>query len=665
MKEISVKWGETLRDKERLKTIWEKFVYYNQIDPNLDELVKQSWLRSVFYGVNPHQEKGKKILSPKQLERCLRDKSDLLRISLPLMQSLYTLVQGSGFLVILCDENGLLLKMLGDPDTLFEAKNINFVEGANWSEEAMGTNAIGTCIKLDKPIQIYAAEHFSKICQSWTCSASPIHDPEGKIIGVLNMSGPFEKVHPHTLGMVVSAVEAIENQLKLIEKSKKNEIMQSYLEATINTLTEGVLIVTQEGSIIKTNEILLKMIKIDEQQIIGHKLNQVFGNEIMKKIAVAQTEIVDKEISLKVNFSGEIVHVLLNVKPIISSVGKLMGSLIMLKEIKKVRQFIHNLTGSQAKVTFADIIGNSLSFLECIKEAKLAACSNSSVLLMGESGTGKDLFAQAIHNESDRRKGPFIAINCGAIPRDLLGSELFGYVEGAFTGARKGGSAGKFELADGGTLFLDEIGEMSLEMQVLLLRVLQDKEVVRIGGHKVIPVDVRIIAATNKNLEREVKKGSFRKDLFYRLNVIPIKIPSLRNRKEDIPLLVSNFTKKLNHRLGKQIKRISPRLMDLLTEYDWPGNVRELQNVLERTIIRSTGDELLPEFLPIELKTEHMPIKEDDGLPLKEEIKKQALIQSIRESNGNFKQAARLLGISRSTLYRQLEKYNLEKYNLR
>ncbi len=649
-----------MRDRELLKVQWDRFITKNEIDPALDDVVKQSWLRSVSYGVNPLQKTGEACISRNELESRLMKKDDLLQFSIPLMESLYTLVQGSGFLVILCDEEGFLLKVKGDSNTLSDAQKMNFKEGFSWSEKAMGTNAIGTCITLDRPLQIYAGEHFSRICQTWTCSASPIHDPEGNVIGVLNMSGPFDKVHPHTLGMVVSAVLAIENQFRLKEKTQKNEIMQSYLEATINTLPEGVFIVTREGTIIRTNEMLLNTVGLDENNMLGRRMDQVFEHESLRNMIAAETEILDKEIDLMVKTSREMRHVLLNAKPIRSSAGELMGSLISMKEIKKVRQFINELTGSQAKYSFANIIGNSSCLAACKNEAKLAAVSHSTVLLLGESGTGKDLFAQAVHNESDRRNKPFIAINCGAISRDLLGSELFGYVEGAFTGAKKGGSVGKFEMADGGTLFLDEIGEMSLEMQVLLLRVLQEKEVVRIGGHKVIPVDVRIIAATNKNLEEEVRKGTFRKDLYYRLNVISIKIPSLRKRKEDIELLVRNFTQQLNGRLNKRIKFISPALFEILERYDWPGNVRELQNVLERTIVRSTGETLLPEFLPDELRVELVSETNKDSLPLKEDVKKQALIRSIQESTGNFKAAARNLGISRSTLYRQLKKYNLQ-----
>ncbi|GAX91715.1 sigma-54-dependent Fis family transcriptional regulator [Effusibacillus lacus] len=649
-----------MRNKEQLKAMWEKFVSNRQLDPDLDELVRQSWLRSVAFGVDPFQPVGRKARIQTSFPEYLQRKRGLLETALPLMESLYKIVRGSGFLVILCCESGFLLKVIGDRDTLREAERIHFVEGADWSEEAVGTNAIGTCLKLDRPIQIYAAEHFSEICHAWTCSAAPVHSPDGRIIGVLNMSGPFEKVHPHTLGMVVSAVEAIENHLSVIEKSRKNEIMQSYLEATVNTLTEGVVIAAKDGKIIRTNDTLSRIVKLKPEQMEGQRIDQVFDNRVMSQITSNAVTLTHREIRLRIAANGETVPVLMNVKPIKNPDGESMGALITLQEIEKVRQFVYDMTGSRAKITFDDIVGQSAVFLDCVNEARLAARTDSNVLLTGESGTGKDLFAQAIHNASIRRGKPFLAINCGAIPRDLLGSELFGFVEEAFTGAKKGGNAGKFELADGGTLFLDEIGEMSLEMQVLLLRVLQNKEVMRIGGYKAIPVDVRIIASTNKNLEEEVRKGTFREDLFYRLNVIPIKIPGLRKRKEDIPLLVYSFTEKLNQRLQKRIRSVSSELLDILSRYDWPGNVRELQNVLERTIIRADGEELLPEFLPIELRLNPRVIELANQLPFKEEIKKQALIRSIHESKGNYKQAARQLGIARSTLYRLLKKYNLK-----
>lgn len=646
-----------MRDKAQLKSMWERFIHDSRLDPKLDKTIRDSWLRSKSYNVDPHQKQGGVHLTDRQLTDLLQSKKDLIDISLPLMEHLYAIVKGSGFLVILCDENGFLIKVIGDAGTLRIAEEIRFVEGASWNEKAMGTNAIGTCLAIDAPIQVFAAEHYSLCCHLWTCSASPIHDVDGKVIGVLNMSGPFEKVHPHTLGMVVSTVKAIENELQINAKVQKNEMMKTFLEATTDTISDGLVMIDEDGYIVRTNRMLHRIVQLSEEQLVGKKVNEVFTNRVFNRIPVSQTETIHQELKLKVAANRSQTHVMITFKPVRKK-NKVLGSLITIKEIHKVRQLVNNLSGNQAKMTMQDILGKSPVIEHAKKEATFAAQSSSNVLLTGESGTGKDVFAQAIHNANDRANHPFIAINCGGIPRDLLGSELFGYVEGAFTGARKGGSPGKFELADGGTLFLDEIGEMSLEMQVLLLRVLQDKELVRIGGHRIIPVDVRIIAATNKDLREEVRKGNFREDLFFRLNVIPIHLPPLRERKEDIPILVDFFLHQLNARLGKRISGVTRDFLHMLARHYWPGNVRELQNVLERSVVRAEQSMLDVEALPEEIRLIEQPAARDE-LPRKDKIKKQALLHSIHLFDGNYSQAARYLGISRSTLYRQMERFGI------
>jgi len=290
----------------------------------------------------------------------------------------------------------------------------------------------------------------------------------------------------------------------------------------------------------------------------------------------------------------------------------------------------------------------------------MAASSDSNVLLLGESGVGKEMFAQSIHNASSRSREPFFAINCAALPRELVSSELFGYEEGAFTGARKGGNPGKFELADQGTIFLDEIGEMPLDLQGTLLRVLEEGTIIRLGGREVIPVNVRIIAATNKNLPEEVRRGNFRLDLYYRLGVINIKIPSLRERKGDIPLMVDHFIRIIGPKLGKKINHIEDAAMDIMLNYDWPGNVRELNNVLERAINMTTGDVLTAEVLPPEIRKpgpDFMPLWEK-GFS-KDSLEEQLIRNYLHKFQGNKSRVARELGISRSSLYRKLEKYSI------
>jgi transcriptional regulator with PAS, ATPase and Fis domain len=350
----------------------------------------------------------------------------------------------------------------------------------------------------------------------------------------------------------------------------------------------------------------------------------------------------------------------------------IIGGVILINPVEKMQKIIKRYASSPARLHFEDIIGNSEEIQKAINIAKRAAKSSSNVLLEGESGSGKDMFAQAIHNLSNREGKPFVAINCGAIPRELIASELFGYSGGAFTGAKKDGKPGKFEMADGGTVFLDEISEMPLEQQVNLLRVIQDKRVTRIGGEKEIPVDVRIICATNKTLLDEVKKGSFRQDLYYRLNVISIKIPPLRNRKQDIPMLFNYFLKQ-----GKalcEVESVDPDVIEYLTNYNWPGNVRELQNVVERMLNLTEGTYLGIENLPLEIYSPLLCVPEDIPLPqiidnindVRKQIKKTRIDEKrkeffllLKQCEGNISQMARVLGVDRSTVYRKMKRYEI------
>ncbi|NHM31461.1 sigma 54-interacting transcriptional regulator [Bacillus sp. C11] len=620
--------------------------------------MRESRQRSRENKIDPNQRNGR--VFKEVWKQSILENAELINTTLPLMNDIYQLVEGTGFMVVLCDRSGLLLKTLGDEDTLEKARAISFVEGADWSEEGVGTNAIGTCIKAEVPLQVFHHEHYMKICQEWTCSASPIFGLDGKLMGVLNMAGPYEKVHRHTLGMVVSTAKAVENLMKLQEKIRRNELMQSYLEATMNSLTTGIMLVNQQGEIIQANKTLQDMIQLKEEDLIDKKIDQVFENKLFQNEIYCLDIIKDKDIRLKIKNGGFPKQVLLNSQPVYKGEEQI-ASLLIIQEIQKVRQLVNQFTGNQANITFREIIGQSPLLIRSINEARAASNSPSNVLLLGESGTGKDLFAQAIHNENERRDMPFIAINCGAIPRDLLGSELFGYAEGAFTGARKGGNSGKFELADGGTIFLDEIGEMSLDMQVLLLRVLQNREITRIGNHKVIPVNVRIIAATNKNLKEEVRKGNFREDLYFRLNVLPIHIPSLREREGDIALLASHFVKLYKKRIPTRIESISSSFMRAIEQYNWPGNVRELQNVIERSLNRSSTGVLSVESLPEEVGGHHEHTPSVQRFPIKkDERQKHMLLEVLMNCDYNYSQAAKALNISRSTLYRRMERYNLK-----
>lgn len=332
----------------------------------------------------------------------------------------------------------------------------------------------------------------------------------------------------------------------------------------------------------------------------------------------------------------------------------------------KHRKSLNRLLNGQAIYTFDKIIGIDKDFIKIIESAKKISNSRSTILITGESGTGKEIFAQAIHNYSNRRDMHFVAVNCGAIPANLIESELFGYEEGAFTGAKKGGNAGKFEVADGGSIFLDEIGEMPLEMQVRLLRVIEEGVLNRIGSSKQIPINFRIIAATNKDLRKEVDRGNFRKDLFYRLNVLPINIPPLRNRKDDIPLLVDYYMDKISRKLNKNKGKISKSLMEKFLQYDWPGNIRELQNIIERIINTENMPEEILHQHELSIITKKNPAK--DSMRLEdmklETVEKNHILKVLKSYGGNISLAANAMGIGRNTLYRKMKKYNIECPNI-
>ncbi len=339
----------------------------------------------------------------------------------------------------------------------------------------------------------------------------------------------------------------------------------------------------------------------------------------------------------------------------------------LLLKVKKVLHYRHlekeNLLNRERlgeRFDFSNIIGKSPAMKELFETLAMVAPTDATVLLLGESGTGKEIIANAIHQNSPRKDQAYIKVNCAALPETLLESELFGHEKGAFTGAQAK-RKGRFELADGGTLFLDEIGEMSPATQAKILRVLQEKEFEAVGGTRTISVDVRIIAATHKDLETEVKEGRFREDLFYRLNVVPITIPPLRNKKEDIPLLAEHFLKMYTEKNNKDIKTFEPRVMDALVRYPWPGNVRELENIVERMVIMSRGDTIVVEDLPPDFKTlqngeEERPIPTGSSL---KEIEKEVILKTLERTKGNRTKAALVLGVTRKTLQNKIKEYGI------
>ena len=637
---------------------WRQCVETGQVNSSLiNQIISKSWERCLKYKTSPYQAE-RYCLTEKQLQKALIVNQKLIEVALPFMQKIYQFVAGSGFVVVLLDNNCNILELVGDKGVL--ESHPHLAKGENWREEYKGTNAMGTMLLERKPIQIYAKEHFCQINHSLTCSAAPIMDANQKLIGILDISGDYKYVHAHTLGMVVAAVGAIENQLGLEQANEKVNMAYEQLNAVVDAMSDGLISFDDTGRIIRINATAKKILGVKGDSALGQELRNVLHtNYIEQSILIENGILNDHEMLLDIP-SGQI-HFTTSARAIKGVQGRVCGGVMTMREIKQIRKLVTRMTGAQARFSFDDIIGNSKPLEEAIKLAKQTATSNSSIMLYGESGTGKEIFAQAIHNKSLYYNGPFIAINCAAIPRELIESELFGYEEGAFTGAKKGGRPGKFELASGGTIFLDEIGDMPLETQATLLRVLQEKHINRLGGVKSVPVDCRIIAATNKDLYKQVNKGYFRLDLYYRLNVITITIPPLRERQGDILELAKYFIDKLSSQLDKQELTLSTQVEELLLSYWWPGNVRELQNAMERAINVVTGQCIYPQHLPEKIKRIKEGKKRRDSQALSlEEAEKQTILRAIFFFRGNISRAADGLGIGRNTLYRKLKNYGID-----
>lgn len=627
-------------------------------------MIKNSHERSRGYGIEKERITPKKILEGSEVSTALRKSKKLMDIAAPFMQMLYNLLQDSGFILLLTDKDGCILNIIGDNSIVEAAKALNMIIGAYMDEGSIGTNAMGTAIKEDSPIQISAKEHFITAYHRWTCSAAPIHDTEGNIIGTLNLTGGSHLVHPHTLGMVVAAVKFIENQFKVNAAQKKLNEAYNYMNTIMDSISSLIIAIDREGIINSINDEACKTLNVSKAVMLNSSIESIIKHwkELFENLEEG-IEIQDEEIYFAIK--GVRKRYNMNAYPILSEEGNMVGAVILLKDIENVIKLVNKYSGMNARYTFEDFIGESYEIKRIKEYAKNVANSPSTILIEGESGTGKEVLAQSIHNYSHRKNFGFVAINCGAISKNLIESELFGYEEGAFTGAKKGGQPGKFELANGGTLFLDEIGEMPLEMQVNLLRVLQEGVVTRVGGNKYIPVNVRIIAATNKDLRKEVARGTFRQDLYYRLSVIPIIIPPLRERKEDIKLLIQHFLKVKSQKLNKDIPVISQENYFKMINSPWEGNVRELENFIEKVLnLEGSMDfefsikEEQSELITV-INNHDMSLKEEESVKPLWEVEKKAIIHALDKYEGNISKASEMLCIGRNTLYNKIRKYNI------
>lgn len=607
------------------------------------ETICRSWQRSVNKGVDAERMPSKQLILPQlELDELISQNRLLLENSMPVMENLYEQVRDTSIMVILADKIGAILHSFGGIDFYDRARQICLLPGGLWSEELRGTNAIGTALVDQRPVRILGGEHFVTAHNSFSCCSSPIFDPYGNILGVLDVTGDYRAYQQHTMALVRISTQMIEN--RMFDNGFKEDALLHFHNRLefIGSLNEAIAVFTMNGKLKAANSSALRHLKLD-RHYSGVDFSALFNMQFHSLLARK-----GKVLEFKTK-NGQTVFASLKLAHSSSRSIALGGRPI-----------------GPAKITLESLHFGDPMMQRAIDRVIKVAGQDITVLLEGESGTGKELFAQAMHSSGPRSNSKFLALNCAALPEGLIEAELFGYQEGAFTGARRNGSIGLIRQASGGTLLLDEIGDMPLTLQARLLRVLQERVVTPLGGVESVPVDIVIICATNRNLRKEIAAGRFREDLYYRINGLLVSLPCLRERN-DLLNLVYAISGKIA--APGRTAKISKKVIEIFTKHPWPGNIRQLHSVLKTAVALLDPDE--------EITVEHL--SEDFIDQYKEHVLKQevelastdgdiiaaplslggieilAIKTALHECGNNYSAASRRLGISRNTLYRKLQ----------
>lgn len=646
---------------EYARAAWECFFSGGELDASVVRPeIAASWQRCRRLGIDQRAPKPPVKLDAAQLAAVREENKLLVETALPFMHFLKNAVKGSGFILVLTDRNGIVLEVFGDDRILEMARDNNYVAGCSRAEAEVGTNAISLALSERKAVQLTGPEHYNVRHHHWTCASAPVLSPDDELLGTVTLSGETINAHRHTLGMVISAAEAILERLRERHAQRRHSQVDALLSSVLTSISEAIVAIDGTGTVTHINSSAARMLAARPEHVVGKGIIKLFPSnpEIVHVLD-------DRRETGALEVMGGAQQQVYAVTPyIMRKDGTVDGAILAVREQREFLKEVREVSGFNAVFDFNDIIGASTSLVEQIKLARIAAQQSARILIVGETGTGKELFAQAIHNCSPRRDGPFVAINCAAIPRELLESELFGYKGGAFTGSRKGGQLGKLELAEGGTLFLDEISQMPVDLQAKLLRVLQDGMVTRLGDTKPIRVNARIVAATNEDLYEKSCSGGFRQDLYFRLSVVELRLPPLRERHGDIPLLVEHILERIARKCEKGHLTLSEAAMDQLYRAHWPGNIRELENVLEMAAIVCDDGVIAPQHIAYRMKS--LPASPQHATLLTMQPMREVEIELIRatmkELNGNIALVSRRLGISRSTIYRRMKESSIVRF---
>lgn len=613
------------------------------IGPAGDASIARSWLRCLQqHQLDPSAGASPSVLGEHDIQLRRERLQQVMAISTPEMQSLQRQLDRDGRAILLTDAQGVILSCLtGEPDRR-DFERAGLLQGADWSEGSEGTNGIGTCVIERQALSIHRDEHFRNHHLALTCSASPVFDPDGELLAVLDVSSvrrdESRQSQFHTMAMVNLSAKVIES-CYFLKQFDDYWLLRLHAQPThAGLLHEGLLAFDGEGCI--------RAINLTAQNLLGVNATHCVGRSIEAVLHIKLTELFDRLRSQRY----------LRDVPLQNAKGWTVFA--------QLREPL-GLTTCTSMPPLSRTVDDVASVFYSQDEAILASMNKAvrvyardiPILVQGETGSGKEAFARALHAAGPRRHRPFVALNCAAIPENLIESELFGYEGGSFTGARKQGMRGKLVLADGGTLFLDEIGDMPLTMQTRLLRVLEDRQVMPVGGHQLLPVDVRIISATHRNLAVLVEEGKFREDLYYRLNGFALTIPPLRNRTDKKALLKSI----LHQAVMNEVMVLEPAAEKALLAYHWPGNVRQLRGVIRTLAALQDGEVITVGDLPSEIRASIQAVESNVGFGGELLVaERTALIQMLTAQRWNMTKTAAALGVSRNTLYRKLNKHGID-----
>ncbi|HEU4458316.1 MAG TPA: sigma-54-dependent Fis family transcriptional regulator [Methylibium sp.] len=654
-------------------------------DPGHVDAIQQSHERCTTLRISPIRAPDHSPMARADLSVARERNSRLSQHAVPVMEMLLEQILATQSMVLLTDVQGTVLHSIGHDDFLAKASKVALAPGVNWSESNKGTNAIGTALVTETPTIVHADEHFVHANHFLTCSASPVFDPRGNLVGVLDVTGDHHSFHAHTMGLVKMSARMIQNHW-LIDDSRQTLRLHFHPRPEyLGTLMEGIVSVAPDGKLLGANRAALDLLRMSGAALRMNTLTGLFGTSVDALVdhfgsALAlplQLAVPDGRIvHLQARFSG---HHWQAFAP-----GATGGGKVVPFEKRAEREDAPAPAEAPPAPVFAPAPASTPSLRQLqtgdarmddvVARVKRVIDRDIAVLIQGETGAGKEVLARAIHQASRRAGQAFVAVNCASIPETLIESELFGYEEGAFTGARRKGAVGKVLQAHGGTLFLDEIGDMPLALQARLLRVLQEREVIPLGGTRALPVDVTIISATHQPLRDMIERRAFREDLYYRLNGLVVQLPALRDRS-DLMVLAEKLLKRECR--GQRLPRLDDEVVRLMQGFRWPGNVRQLANML-RTAVAMAGDasvitveHLSEDFLlearraqPAAAASEPAPgapaaatapaPTQPPGKSVLQQLEHETVRRALAEAGGNISVAARKLGISRNTIYRKL-----------